>query len=66
MLLWNEEMETFIISVLYQRELFFQTTFCIKKYRHINIWSWSILVLWGKYMKLIENNIIKCNFVSLF
>ena len=48
MLLWNEEMENFIISVLYQRELFFQTTFCIKKYRHINIWSWSILVLWGK------------------
>ena len=48
-----------IISVLYQRELFFQTTFCIKKYRHINIWSWSILVLWGKYMKLIEKFIRK-------
>ena len=29
-----------------------QRAFCIKKYRLINIWLWSILVLWIKYMKL--------------
>ncbi len=36
-----------------------QRAFCIKKYRLINIWLWSISVLWKKYMKLMEKFIRK-------
>ena len=55
----EEEMENFIISVLFPKEPLPQRAFCIKKYRLINIWLWSILVLWIKYMKLMARFIKK-------
>ena len=48
-----------LISVLFPKEPLPQRAFCIKKYRLINIWLWSILVLWIKYMKLMARFIKK-------